>query len=415
MNGRAAERELTEAGHRGCRQLRISSSTMVQGNDEWDWFQARTAYVPGERPLGVTLMNQTRNRFTHDYCDIYRTVSRDGGQTWSEPDPVPSLRRVRTADGYEIAPSDLWTQWHAPSGMVIAAGVNFHFASGRHEHHLREQAVYAAMDPETEDWGPLRVLALPELDHEGLPILAPSAGCSQRVDLPDGDILLPLRYLPSADLNRDTDTFDYSDEKVLYKSIVARCGFDGQTLTYKGHGSEHSITRDHSRRLARRRGVEFSARGLAEPSLATFQGSYFLTLRADHSAFVTRGDDGIHFDEVREWTFDDGEILGSYCTQQHWATIGSHLYLLYNRPCGDNEHVFRHRAPIFIAEVDPERLQVIRATERVAIPENSAAMGNFGVCQICENESWVTCGEGMRTGAREGDTNRVMLARILAA
>ena len=58
---------------------------------------------------------------------------------------------------------------------------------------------------------------------------------------------------------------------------------------------------------------------------------------------------------------------------------------------------------------------MIRATERVAIPENSAAMGNFGVCQICENESWVTCGEGMRTGAREGDTNRVMLARILAA
>ena len=139
-----------------------------------------------------------------------------------------------------------------------------------------------------------------------------------------------------------------------------------------------------------------------------------MTLRSDHSAFVTRGDDGIHFDAVREWTFDDGEILDSYCTQQHWATIGSDLYLLYNRPCGDNDHVFRHRAPIFIAAVDPDTLQVIRATERVAIPENSAAMGNFGICQISENESWVTCGEGMRTGSRKGHTNKVMLAKIVA-
>jgi hypothetical protein len=297
---------------------------------------------------------------------------------------------------------------------VIAAGVSFHFAGGRREHHLKQQAAYAVMDPETERWGPLQALELPERDHDDLPMLAQSAGCSQRVDLPDGDVLLPLRYLPSATLDKEADTFDYGDDSVLYKSIVARCGFDGERLIYTEHGSEHSITRDHSRRLAARRGVEFSARGLYEPSLTLFEGSFFLTLRSDHSAFVTRGRDGTHFEEVREWTFDDGETLGSYCTQQHWATIGGALYLLYNRPSGDNEHVFRHRAPIFIAQVDPDRLQVIRATERAAIPEDSAAMGNFGVCQVGESESWVTCGEGMRTGAREGDTNKVLLAKISA-
>ena len=172
------------------RELQISCSTMVEGNQEWDWFQARTAHVPGEKPLSVTIMNQTRNRFTHDYCDIYQTTSRDGGETWSAPDVVPSLRREQTADGYEIAPSDMWTQWHPPSSMVITAGVSFHFAGGRHEHHLREQAVYAVMDPRAECWSPLQILELPERDHENLPMLALSAGCSQRVDLPDGDILL---------------------------------------------------------------------------------------------------------------------------------------------------------------------------------------------------------------------------------
>ena len=396
-------------------ELQITCSTMVEGNEEWDWFQARTGYIPGEEPLCVTIMNQTRYRFTHDYCDIYQTISRDGGTTWSAPDPVPSLRRVETPDGYEVAPSDMWTQWHSHSGAIIASGVSFHFADGRHEHHLRHQVVYTVMDPKTESWGPMRTLELPERDHENLQMLAQSAGCSQRVDLPGGDVLLPLVYLPSTTLNKEADTFDYSDERILYNSIVARCGFDGQgLLTYKEHGTEHSITRDHSHRLAARRGVEPSGRGLCEPSLATFEGAFFLTLRSDHSAFVTKGEDGIHFEEVREWTFDDGEILGSYCTQQHWATIGGALYLLYNRPSGDNEHVFRHRAPIFIAQVDPDTLQVIRATERAAIPENSAAMGNFGICKVSENESWVTCGEGMRTGEREGDTNKVMLAKIVA-
>ena len=394
-------------------EFQISCSVTVEGNDEWDWLQARTRPRPRS---GVSIGHDPEpgtEPVTHDYCDIYQMVSRDHGATWSEPAPVASLRRAETVDGYEVAPSDMWNQWHPQSGKVIAAGVTFHFRSGRHEHHLKQQAAYAVMDPETASWGPLQALELPEKDHDNLPILAVSAGCSQRVDLPDGDVLLPLRYLPSATLDQEADTFDYGDDVVLYNSIVARCRFDGQTLTYKEHGTQHSITQDHSRRLAERRGVEFSARGLYEPSLAEFQGAFLLTMRSDHSAFVTKGTDGINFEEAREWTFDDDEILGSYCTQQHWATIGCRLYLLYCRPSGDNEHIFRHRAPIFIAEVDPERLQVIRSTERAAIPDNDAAMGNFGVCQVSANESWVTVGEGMRNGPREGDINKVLLAQIV--
>ncbi len=394
-------------------ELQISVSTMVEGTNEWDWMQARTAHVPGEGSLSVTIMNQTLNRFVHDYGDIYQTISRDHGGTWSAPAKVPSLQRAKTADGYEVAPSDMWNQWHPKSGMVVAAGVSFHFAEGRHEHQLRRQVAYAVMDPSTTGWGSLQALELPERDQDNQFLRAPSAGCSQRVDLPDGDVLLPVSYLPCATLDADANTFDYSDA-VLLNSIVVRCAFDGQKLTYKEHGTQHSITGDHSRRLAERRGVEFSARGLAEPSLAAFDGAFFLTLRSDHSAFVTKGNDGINFDQVREWTFDDGEILGSYCTQQHWATIGGRLYLLYCRPTGRNDHIFRHRAPIFIAEVDPERLQVIRDTERAAIPENNAGMGNFGVCQISDTECWVTCGDGMRSGARKGDVNKVMLSKVVA-
>ena len=55
----------------------------------------------------------------------------------------------------------------------------------------------------------------------------------------------------------------------------------------------------------------------------------------------------------------------------------------------------RHRAPLFIAQVDPERLHVIRATERVLVPERGAELGNFGAAAITDRESWVTVAEGV--------------------
>ena len=75
----------------------------------------------------------------------------------------------------------------------------------------------------------------------------------------------------------------------------------------------------------------------------------------------------------------------------------------------------RHRAPLFIAQVDPERLEVIRATERVLVPERGAELGNFGAAAITDRESWVTVAEGVwEDGARRrGAKGAVFAARIL--
>jgi len=67
---------------------------------------------------------------------------------------------------------------------------------------------------------------------------------------------------------------------------------------------------------------------------------------------VTSGTDGLHFDPPKPWKFDDGADLGSYNTQAHWAQHGDKLYLVYTRKGAKNDHVFRHRAPLFMAEVD---------------------------------------------------------------
>ena len=139
-------------------------------------------------------------------------------------------------------------------------------------------------------------------------------------------------------------------------------------------------------------------RGFVEPSLAHVQGTYFLTLRNDAAAYVTTSSDGLHFQPVKKWTFDDGQDLGSYNTQAHWLAHSDGLFLTYTRRGANNDHIARNRAPIFVAQVDPEKLQVLRKTERALLPERGVMLGNFGATAITPDESWVTDSEYILTG-----------------
>jgi hypothetical protein len=360
---------------------------MVEGDVDWDWSQARTAIAPLYPTRWFTTMSRTAKKGSHGYYDVYLLTSTDRGETWTAPRILPTLRRAKQPDGYEVVAGDLWPRWHSASGKVLVTGKTFNFENGTKENILREKVSYAVIDPQTGQCGPLRTVEMPETDHEGLPMLAPNAGCHQRVDLKNGDILLPIRYQKRAD-------------KRIYTTIVARCRFDGETLKYIEHGSEHSIP---------------SHRGLYEPSVTQFGQEFFLTMRADDGAFVAKSTDGIHFSAHQPWTFDDGQLLGSEHTQQHWVTLGGKLYLVYTRKGAENDHIFRQRAPLFIAQVDPGKLQVLRVTEQILIPENHATLGNSGVCQISERESWITVAEGqVSQGKRQGENNKVILAKVFA-
>ena len=194
------------------------------------------------------------------------------------------------------------------------------------------------------------------------------AGCTQWVELPSGDILLPLYF--------------GEHNNSIHYTTIARCRFDGETLEYVEHGNEMV--------------VDFG-RGFSEPSLVEFDGAYYLTLRNDQRGYVATSSDGLHFTEPRSWNFDDGSDLGSYNTQQHWMKHSSGLYLAYTRRGVDNDDIFRHRAPLLFARVDEKELRVIRDTERVLLPKLQYGFGNFGVCHVTPHETWVTAG-GAATG-----------------
>ena len=117
---------------------------------------------------------------------------------------------------------------------------------------------------------------------------------------------------------------------------------------------------------------------------------------------------------MQKWTFDDGQDLGSYNTQAHWLTHSNGLFLTYTRRGANNDHIARNRAPLFVAQVDVSKLQVIRQTEQSLLPERGVMLGNFGAASITPGESWVTDSEYILSGTVDprGADGTTWLGRI---
>jgi hypothetical protein len=350
------------------------------------WVHARAGAIPGGGREGMPAVVLTMQKLLLSGSDIFYGLHEmrtdDLGATWSGPKPLPVFDRWQEDDGVEACVCDFTPKWHAATARLLGTGHVARYKNNELLHVRPNQPSYAVLDPATGEWGEPAMVALPDRPE----FVTAGSGSGQRWDEPDGTVLLPIYFRP------DPGT-------AMYQATVARCTFDGQTLTYLEHGDELSAP---------------DPRGMCEPSLTFFEGRYFLTLRNDVRGYVTRGDDGLHFAPPQPWRFDDGEELGNYNTQQHWVTHAGGLLLAYTRRGANNDHVFRHRAPLFIAAVDPDRLCVIRATERVLAPERGARLGNFAVCEVSKTETWVTVTEWMQPIGCEkhGSDNTLFVARL---
>ncbi len=349
------------------------------------WFHPRCAAIPtpeGQGPPEILITLQKWFLSASDYFSGLSVLrSKDLGATWQGPEERPELSWRDEGDGITVGICDVTPGWHAPSKRLLGIG---HTVRYKDAHLMKDprprETGYAAFDPATGSWTPWRML---DMGDRGK-FFSAGSGCGQWLTQPDGSLLMPIYFKDSK-----TD---------CYTATVLRCAFDGETLSLLGQGNELALD---------------VPRGFCEPSLTFFKGRYYLTLRNDVKGYVSHSNDGQQFAPAKPWLFDDGEEIGNYNTQQHWVTHSEGLFLAYTRRGADNDHIVRNRAPLFIAQVDPERLCLLRASERVLIPERGAMMGNFGACTINENESWVTVGEGMyRDAAERGAKGCVFTARI---
>ena len=305
----------------------------------------------------------------------------DEGATWSDPRRHESFARQQKGTNIEMTVGDYTPQWHAKTGKLLGIGQTIWYENNRKSLVHSRKPAYAVYNPATATWSKWKTLNLPDE-----PKFRFTGAGSQRLDLPGGDILLPTSVMPDPEHKQRSTT-------------VLRCRFDGQNLEYIEQGNEMT------------RNVE---RGFYEPSLTRFKDRYYLTLRNDEHGYVAVGDDGLNYEPPRRWQFDDSTDLGSYNTQQHWVRHSDGLFLSYTRRGAENDHVFRNRAPLFIARVDPETLQVIRSTEQVLAPDYGARLGNFGVTEISPDETWVTVTEWMQPAGVEkrGSDNRIWVVKL---
>jgi hypothetical protein len=371
------------------------------------WVHPRAGAIPGSPPIVVLTMYKLRLTGMDVFYPINEMRTDDGGKTWTGPtEHADTLGRRKVEGGLEEGVCDWWPAWHEKTGKLLGIGHTVRYLNDNIPDRVeRRSTAYSVYDPAARTWAPWKKLEMP---REGK-FFNDGAGSVQRVDLPNGDILLPTYFVvPGTHLAApDEKTLVHKGPWMQCASAVLRCTFDGAALHYVEQGDEFTVP---------------TGRGLCEPSLAFFRNRFYLTLRNDDYGSVASGTDGLHFGEPKEWTFDDGADLGNYNTQQHWVTMPDALYLVYTRRGANNDHVFRHRAPLFIAQVDPDRLRVIRKTERILVPERGARLCNFGVTRISENESWVTVAEWMQTNPpnhhdctvceRYGSDNSVYVARI---
>ncbi len=322
-----------------------------------------------------------------DFDCLNVSFSEDGGKTFTPLAPDPVFRR-QIKDGLVSVPCDMTPFYHKASGRFLVTGHTALYYEGATVPvppiDNRRTMPYAVYDAERRCFGPLRSVEMPDAEK----YCDCGSGCSQICELANGDLLIPIGYSEKKD-----------GVSLNGKAAVLRCGFDGETIRVLEIGDDIEVIP--------------SRRGIGEASLLAYRGRFYLTIRDDDYGYVAESEDGLHFTPPQVHRFDDGEILPTYNTQSHWFTLGDKAYLVYTRKNGTNDHVFRHRAPLYAAEFLPETLSVKRESEFIVVPERGARLGNFGCCQ-CETGALVMAAEWMQPAGCEkyGSDNAIWLTEV---
>ncbi len=313
-------------------------------------------------------------------CDLFSgirmSVSTDDGNTWSEFEVQKGLQPIE--DGkYVTVGCDATPMYHKKTDNIILLGQTAEYEKGTlHPSGRKRNTFYSVFDKEKKEFRQMKFLEMPKgYDKCG-------NGSGQSVELENGELLIPVSY-------------EKDNEQNMY-SMVLRCSFDGENITVLEMGAPLTIH------------IE---RGLCEPSLVCHNGVYYMTLRNDECGLVAKSDDGLNYTDLQLWKWEDGSVLQNYNTQQHWMTMGDDLYLVYTRRGADNDHVFRHRAPLFAAKV--ENMRLVKDSEVVIVEQKGARLGNFGVTPY-KDGAIVMAAEWMQPVGCEkyGSDNNIYVAKV---
>ena len=312
--------------------------------------------------------------------------STDGGKTFSNPIPQKNLADTYEGDIRRTYSGTVY--YNKKLGKWFSFGYSHIYEHDKHPVIINGCAVvnplYIDVDAEKGEFVNHRILDFP-FDY----ISALSMG--QIVECDDGDIIVPFGFFSEKYVKSAVVTVKYTFTEDGVKVVKAGTPISGERFS----------------------------RGIGEPSLAKLGDKYYLTLRSDEIGLYAVSDDGFTFSEPKPYKWDDGSILENHNTQQHWMISENGLFLAYTRKGAHNDHVFRHRAPIFMSRFDEENECLVRDSEVILVPELGARLGNFCAIAPQENEAWLVTAEWMQSwneklGVCEkyGSNNSFWLAKV---
>ena len=316
------------------------------------------------------------------FGDSYFVKSVDGGLTFGEPE---LLDRIETRDGnlrtiFSTA-TEYYSKYHK-KWFVFGKNVSYENDDHPVVHGgiATGEAVYIFRDGESGYYvGATRPLPI-EMEY--------ISACphSQIVEYENGDFLLTYYIVPKGEKRS--------------QALAVRYRYENDEMKIVETGSP-VICSD-------------SARGAGEPSVAKLGENYYMTIRTNEQGFLAVSRDGLRYGEPFAWKWDDGSVLENYNTMQRWIRHKDVLYLAYTRKGAHNDHVFRHRAPVFMARFDEDRMCLMRETETILVPELGARLGNFTVTDVSENEFWLVTAEWMQPIGCEkyGSDNSLWIAKV---
>ncbi len=351
--------------------------TNFKGENGYCYTQARMAFSP--KGKGIFTCTSLMLNGMDVYSGMFYSISDDFGKTWGKFQTSSTIKRFKKADNTEQMFLDPSPVFHNKTGKFIILGASLSYTGKKHN--ANHKVAYSVFDETTNDFKPQKFL--------NLPYKISGAGCVQVHIEPNGTILLPI--------------FVKDKPKDLSSVVVLKCSFDGEEIKVLEIGNK--ITHD-------------VRRGVYEPSIIKSGNVYFLSLRNDKTGFIARSSDGLNFQEKVALRFDDGSLVGNYNTQTHWLENNGKIYLVYNRSGANNDHVFRHRAPLFVAEIDKQTLLVKRSTERAITANRGARMGNFGCIEIKPRQwavvvaEWMQGKGGWRGVMKYGANNSIFMTEI---
>lgn len=317
----------------------------------------------------------------------YVTRTADG-ESFSEPKFLAGLDNIYKGEERIKPDSDLF--YNKKYGKWLGFGRTTHYLSDKHPVLLGEDKptggvtvngdpLFFNFDPEKQDFYNMQKLDFP---FEYL-----CATPFSSLELESGEMLV-----------------------CFYYNTPSKPGFfDTQVLKYDVSGEVPRFI--EAGNILSRTDIE---RGLTEPSITYFGGKYYMTIRSNELALWATSDDGLNYTEPKPWVFEDGALLGSVNTQQHWVNAGDALYLTYTRETPYNHHVVRNRAPIFMTRFDTERGCLIRDEEMPLVPELGARLGNFRILNVSKKEKWLAVCEWMQPIGCEkyGSDNSIWLVKM---